>query len=650
MRQIVSVLVFWFCLVAPIGVAANTEEENGDHLAAALTAANAGDWVLADHYAGQISDPVGQDFVLWMRLRAGEGDWEEYQEFLGQHSEWPGLKLLRRRGEDVMPVDAEPASVHDFFATQPPQTGRGAKRLAAAFEAQGRQAESRNVIIKAWTDMTLTRQEQSDFQAHYNGVVSRHHQTRLTNLLWAGKTKEAARMLDLVPPVQADVARASIALQRGSKDALDLVASLSERDQDRAIIAYGRFRWLVKTDQWDAAEALLKQRTITADKLGRPEHWSDRRRVFARRALRQKDTSLAYILASKHGLNEGANYADLEWLSGYIALRFMSDASQAVKHFENFKAAVRSPISLGRAGYWLGLAYEETGNFDAATQAYELGAKYQTSFYGQLAAEKASISPDEELTGQSDVPDWRDAAFASSDVARIAVLLHYAQQQRMVRWFFTHMAETMDKTQGAQLAELALEMDRPFVALGVAKEVAKRGIVLSRPYFPVTDLATYSADVEAEVAMSIARRESELDQGAVSPAGARGLMQLMPNTAREVADQLGMEYSLSRLTTDWRYNATLGTAYLGSLLEEYGGSYIIAFAAYNAGPHRADRWLETYGDPRTGKIDPVDWIEQIPFRETRNYVMRVIEGLHVYRARMLGEAQVVSLSLDLSKG
>ena len=200
------------------------------------------------------------------------------------------------------------------------------------------------------------------------------------------------------------------------------------------------------------------------------------------------------------------------------------------------------------------------------------------------------------------------------------------------------------------MADFATQLDQPFVALGIAKEAAKRGIVLPAAYYPVTELAQYSAEIEPEIAMSIARRESELSPTAISSAGARGLMQLMPATARAVAQDLDMEYSKARLTSDWRYNATLGTAYLSGLIDIYDGSYVLAFAAYNAGPHRADEWIELYGDPRDPLVDAVDWIEHIPFRETRNYVMRVIESLHVYRARISGLSQSVRLTKDLTRG
>lgn len=648
MQRICLAVIFGLAL-APVSFAQD-EEVNGDLLSAAILAIGAEDWVLAENYGSQISDRVGADIVTWYRLRAGEGEWPEYQTFLARHQNWPGLKRLRRKGEAVIPKGEAPAMIRAYFTSQLPQTGLGSLKLAQALLDQGRTGDARAEIIRAWRELDLTGEEENLIQDKFNGIVSRHHTERLDMLLWKRKPRAAARMIELVGRSEQKLATTRIALQRSSKNLDELIEALSPSQLEDAGLAFDRFQWRVKNDRWNEAEELLISRTNSAEELGKPEKWSERRRVFARRAMRVGEYEKAYLLASNHQMTKGPNFADLEWLSGYLSLRFLDEPARALKHFNTFTQSVRTPISFGRAGYWRGRAYEALGDLDAAQLAYAEGARFQTSFYGQLAAEKIGLGPDQSLTGRDQSADWRDAEFAQDEVVRAAMLLHFADQAGRVRQFMTHLAEEMTREEASQLADLALELDRPTVALAIAKEVAKRGIVLARPYFPITDLASYSADVEGAVAMAIARRESELNAGAVSPAGARGLMQLMPATARQVAEQLGIEYSKSRLTNDWRYNATLGTAYLAGLLEDYRGSYVLSFAAYNAGPHRADAWLERYGDPRSDAVDPVDWIELIPFRETRNYVMRVIESLHVYRARMRGEAETVSLTADLNRG
>ena len=649
MRNIYRIITC-LALLLPQYVAAQSLEEDGDLLSTALSAIASGDWVTADHFASQISEPAGRTLIVWQRLRRGEGDWQEYQDFLASHGDWPGLKRLRRRGERAIPVNYNPVAVRAYFADQLPQTGTGSLRLTEAYAAQGRTADARGEAIRAWTQLPLAQHEASQLQAKFKGALARFHQKRMDNLLWSRETKAAERMMIHIPPAQQKLAKARISLQRASKGVDAAIKAVPESLQDDAGLAYDRFVWRLKKNRWDDAQALIVERSGNRAKLGRPEAWSNRRRTFVRRAMRAGEDDLAYWLASQHELESGSDYADLEWLAGYLALTKLDAPEQALIHFKNHRNAVKTPVSLGRAGYWMGRANEVTEDFDAAVVAFELGAQYQTSFYGQLAAQKIGFATDPKLAKGQNVGDWRKAGFAKAEPVRAGILLHYAQEQNLMRWFFSHVAESLNAEQSVQLANIALELDRPYVALGVAKEAAKKGIVIPKSYFPVTELATFSVDVDPEVAMSIARRESELNTEAVSPAGARGLMQIMPNTARQVAGEIGANYSKNRLTSDWRYNAKLGTAYLGGLLELYEGSYVLAFAAYNAGPHRADQWIERFGDPRDSIVDQVDWIEHIPFRETRNYVMRVMESLHVYRSRLSGEAVPLRLAEDLTRG
>lgn len=650
MMPIIRVIAVFAALIAPAMLLANSEEENGDLLSTAFSAVANKDWVSAEHYASQISDTVGSDLVIWARLRLGDGSWEEYQGFLARNNDWPGLKRLRRKGEATIPKGADPVIVRAYFAKQLPQTGAGSIRLAEAYSAQGRVAEARIEAIRAWTEMSLKQHDETTLYKDYNGALSRQNLKRLDALLWRGLTREAERMFKRVPDGYVKLATARISLQRASKNVDVKIANVPDDLQSDPGLAYDRFKWRVKKGRWDDAQELLARQTGSVKKLGRPEAWSNRRRGFARRAMRAGDTDLAYWLASQHDLKKGANYADLEWLSGYISLTKMNAPKQALGHFLSFQAVVKSPISLGRAGYWLGRVYEKLGQNKKAQQSYRFGAKHQTSFYGQLSAEKLDLKADKSLSGTESTRNWRQARFLDDSPVRAGILLHYADEQARMRWFFTHVAEDLDREGLSQLADLSLDLDRPHVALAIAKQAAKRGIILPKSYFPITDLATYSVDVAPEIAMSIARRESELNTSAISPAGARGLMQIMPATARKVSKDIGVAYSKARLTSDWRYNAQLGTAYLGGLLEIFDGSYILAFAGYNAGPHRAEAWIERFGDPRDSKIDQIDWIEHIPFRETRNYVMRVMESLHVYRARLKGKTPPLKLTQDLTRG
>lgn len=649
MRFLFVLAVTSWVWAAPQTVAAQ-DQTDSDRIAAAFVAITARDWEATDQYIRDITDPAGRDLVTWQRLRRGNGDWTDYVSFINSHLDWPGLQSLREQGEDTIPTDAKPSDVFAYFAPQPPQTGTGSLRLAAALSQLGQPKNAQAEAARAWTTMTLSAAEETALLNQYKDSLSAHHPARLDMLLWNGSTTAAARMIPLVSGDLQKLAKARIALQNSENGVDAAINAVPDTLRLDGGLAYDRFIWRVKKSRWDDAQALLAEQSADVKNLGRPEKWANRRRTYARRAMRMGDFDQAYWLASQHGLTEGADYADLEWVAGYIALAKLDAPEQAAIHFKNHFDAVQTPVSLGRAGYWQGRAAEALKDFDAAADFFRQGAEHQTSFYGQLAAERIGAEPDPALVGLTGAPNWRDSAIAQTGPVRAGILLHRADSQYLMRWFLSHVAETTDQTESAQLSQLALDMDRPYVALAIAKEAAKRGIILPQAYFPVTDLAAFSGPVAPEVAMAIARRESELNPEAVSPVGARGLMQVMPATAQQVAKEIDVAFSKTRLTTDWKYNAQLGTAYLGGLLDRYDGSFILAFAAYNAGPNRADRWIKDYGDPRDGSIDQIDWIEQIPYRETRDYVMRVSESLFVYRMRLSGTVKPLRLSKDLIGG
>jgi soluble lytic murein transglycosylase len=425
-----------------------------------------------------------------------------------------------------------------------------------------------------------------------------------------------------------------------------------ERPVGAAAANWKKFGKLWRGKKYDAAETLLAAISPDRHKLGVPGVWAKRRGVLARRAARSGRADLGYSLASVHHLEpgDGYSYSDMEWLAGWIALRKLGNPAQALTHFQRFYQSVGTPISLGRGGYWLGRTYEAMGDPANASEWYRTAAKHQTSFYGQLAAANLGV-PGDSLIATGRLPDWTKSPAMRSDDVRAGVLLHYAGQDVLAFAMFSTIGRRMRG--GAELAALAglgLALDQPHYAVRIAKHAARNGILIYPAYYPVTELAGYARAVEPGLAMAIARQETELNQRAISPAGARGLMQLMPATAKSVAGGIGEAYSRDRLLDDWQYNARLGQSYLAKQITRFSGSYALAAAAYNAGPHRVSNWIGEYGDPRLPGTDMIDWIETIPFSETRNYVQRVIEGLWVYRARMTGVAGPMTIKQDLARG
>lgn len=619
-------------------------------MAAAITEADKGNWDAAAALARRIGDPVAGDIIEWMRLRNGGGTWQQYLRFTRSHSDWPGMNRVRQRSEAAIPEDYPAQKIVAYFDHDRPQSGYGVLRLTGALQALGKTELAKKEAIRAWTGFAMTKGERVQLLARFKKTLAPYHKARLDMLLWRNLGKHAEGLYSLVPKGYVALAKARLGLRRRVRGVNTLINAVPKDLLDDPGLNYERFRWRVRKGLYESSRDLLIERSVSAEKLGRPDMWAGDRRSIARQEMRNGNDKRAYQIASRHFLSSGSDFADLEWLSGFIALRKFNDPALALEHFTRFRAAIATPISYGRAGYWQGRALEALGDKKEAAKAYAFAARYQTSFYGQLAAERIRAKPDKTLSGNGNTPDWRLAPFVNNSVVRAALMLHYAREQRLSERFFRQQAESLDETGLRQLADLAMEIGRPNFTVRLSKQAARQGHVLPATYFPLTEIAKQKLKVPPEIAMSIARRESELDQYIISPAGARGLMQLMPRTASKVAGKLGLKYSRRKLTEDWKYNVTLGSAYLAEQLDAFNGSYILAFAAYNAGPHRARRWIERYGDPRKDSVDQVDWIEHIPFRETRNYVMRVIESLHVYRARIRGKTPMIRISKDLKRG
>ncbi|MCK4858915.1 MAG: lytic transglycosylase domain-containing protein, partial [candidate division Zixibacteria bacterium] len=511
------------------GVVAQTPSKNGVDLATALSAAEAGDWDNAAAIARRNQDPIAVEIIEWNRLRAGIGSFKEYESFLSANSDWPGLPLMMKTSEAVIPLDGDPMRIRQYFASQQPQTGRGALALALALKATHNPNDSAAEAVRAWRNFNLSQAEQSALWNTFRTALQPYNFDRLDRLLWNRRVTEAQRMLPLVSADQRKLAEVRIALIRNKNGVDAMINALPSSLKDDAGLAYDRFRWRIGKDYWDSAHAMLVERSGSRDSLGRPEFWSDKRRTYARRAMRTGNNRTAYYLASQHFLTPDQNgYSDLEWLSGYLALQKLNDPARAVRHFRNFRASIASPISVGRAGYWLGRSYETLGDTANAKTSYALGATYQTSFYGQLAAERAGLRPDQSIAGGELPADWTKQAFLRSDSVRAGFLFHFAGEDLLTRRFLTHASESLSVPERAALGQLAMDLDHPNTALKIAKAAATNGDVIPRAYYPITDLADFDSPVPAELAMAIARQESEFNPAAQSHAGALGLMQVMP--------------------------------------------------------------------------------------------------------------------------
>lgn len=596
------------------------------------------------------SDEISADLVEWHRLRGGDEDARlgDYEAFLAKRPDWPGLALLKQKGEVAVARSDDPARVIAYFGADKPATGKGAVAMVRALIQSGRPGEAEAEAHRAWAVLKLEAEDEAALLEMQGEAMAVAHEVRLDNLLWDGKrTTEALRML---PRVSADwqaLAKARMALRSDKPGASALIDAVPAALKDDPGLAYERFLWRMRRDNYPDAAALLQERSDSAARLGRPEEWAERRALLSRWMMRNGQEKAAYRLAAAHHLADGGARADLEFLAGFIALRKLGDAETALGHFAALKDGVSTAISLSRADYWSGRAQEVKGDAVAAKAAYQSAAQHQTAYYGLLAAEKLGLALDPALVSAG-APErgYKTAPFAGSSVLQAGRLAQDIGDRALAKRFFLHLAESQDRAGLEALSDLALLLDEPHIALVVAKQAAEKGWILPRAYYPVPEMVPENLLVSRALALAISRRESEFDPAARSHANAMGLMQLLPETAGRMAKSLSLAHETRQLTTDPAHNATLGAAYLAKMVEDFGPSVAMVASGYNAGPGRPRKWVAEFGDPRTG--DPVDWVETIPFTETRTYVMRVTESLVIYRQRLKGEPGPIRVTAELT--
>ena len=413
---------------------------------------------------------------------------------------------------------------------------------------------------------------------------------------------------------------------------------------------YARARWLRRADRQREAARVLIGSPFTAEAAIDGDAWWEERRLLSRQLLDQGDARLGYGVAVGHVGGGAGDRIDAQFTAGWIALRHLDDAAAARAHFAAILELGSRALSVSRGAYWLGRAEEALGNDGAARAAYTRAAEYPVAFYGQLAMDRLGRGA---LDAAYPAPTDADrAAFAANEFARAITRLEATPHGWRARTLYRHLARRVPTAgQAALLTAMAERAGQYRLSLQMGKTALARGlpaVALAFPTGAIPDDAPMS-DTGRALAYAIARQESAFDREAVSGAGARGLLQLMPATAKEVAGWMDLPYSRERLTSDPGYNAALGARFLSRLLDRFDGSYVLTAAAYNAGPTRAIRWRNAYGDPAGAPADEVvDWIERIPFSETRNYVQRVMENYQVYRVRLQGRP--VAISRDLTDG
>jgi soluble lytic murein transglycosylase len=585
------------------------------------------------------NDSVSVKLQRWISYtQSDSASFGELSSFVTANPTWPEMDLLIRRAEESMPVSLPPAEVMDWFKVHTPTSTAGWTRYAEALFAQGLDQMARQVVRETWTDGNFPRNDEAAFFKKYSKfLTSADHAKRLDRLIWEGKYDQAQRMLPRVTAEYKQLADARIALAHSAGNVDSLLNKIPAAYQSDPGLVYERLRWRRRKNKIDEAIDVL---AAPHSEERFPQKWWNERAALSREALEKGNISEAYRFASGHHLTDGSAYADAEWMAGWIALRFLHDYDVAFRHFSVLYAAVEFPVSKARGAYWLARTEDARGNKEQAKSWYETAAAFSTTYYGQLAGD--AINPGKPLQIPSDptVSDKEKAAFEKTDLVRAAHMLGKAGRIGEFRSFVTKLADNNESTSWrVMVAALARSYGRPDLGIMVAKRVNRTGTVLIQDGYPIAEQwlgkpPTQAARVEMPLVLSVIRQESAFRPEVVSPAGAHGLMQLLPTTAASVAKSLNLPFSPQKLTTDPAYNLALGRAHLGDLLDDFNGSYVLVLCAYNAGPSRARQWVRLYGHPADPSIDPVDWIEMIPFNETRNYVQRVLENLRVYRQRL----------------
>lgn len=643
------------CLVA--ASAAPLAETDIKAARAAFAAIEKNQWKAAHQYAAAAEDPLVAKIIRWIDYTRPEtdADFAAIAAFIENEPQWPSRTDLRRRAEEKLPAAMPIHDILAWFDRYPPVSTDGLIRRATALTAVGKDDSARAAVRKAWIEGDFGKAQEQDFFRRFRGILTpADHRARLDRLIWEDRQWSAQRMLWRVDADTRALAEARLSLMAGSGGVDRAIGRVPDKLKSDPGLTYERLRWRRKKGRYESARALLDH--LPPDPL-HPRKWWIERDILARRALDEGAITDAYRIAKNHGLKateaNAREYADAEWLAGWIALRMLGDHAVAMDHFVAMYQLVQYPISRSRGAYWTARAAEAMEMPHVANLWYAVAARFPTTYYGQLALAKLAPKSPLKLPAEPQPSADEVAAFKKHELTRaVEILAQVGETERLRPFVLTLAAFSEQPGWRALTADLAHLAGRPDLAVLTAKNAERDGQILLRVGYPTVDLPPpggqdESRPIEAALALAVIRQESAFWPEAVSSAGARGLMQLMPNTARHVAKMFNVAYARERLTGDPHYNLKLGTAYLAQMVEDFGGSYVLALAAYNAGPSRARQWIRDLGAPGQSWADTIDWIESIPFGETRNYIQRVLENLQVYRSRLTSTPAPLGLEHDL---
>ncbi|GGF27306.1 lytic transglycosylase [Aliidongia dinghuensis] len=607
-----------------------------------------GQWARAENLAQNANDPLPAKLILWLDLQRSQvgHSFGEIAQFVDQNPGWPRQAMLRLRAEETL--DQVPdATLRTWFQHHKPVSPSAKLKEAELMVAGGDPAGYADRIREIWITGDFSAAEEKLVIARYGDkFTTETEDRRLDRLIWDGKLEEATRQLARVSPDWRLLGEARLKLVESAKGAEAAVARVPASLQNDPGLLFARLKWRRQHDMDDEALTILLQ---APKDLERPELWWPERQILARHLLAAHDAGRAYRVIADHRLPDGGNLAEAEFTAGWISLRFLNDPQHAYEHFQRLYGVAKLPLTVSRGAYWAGRAADALGRSQEALDWYAKAAQFPTTYYGQLASAVPGVAPPPKPVPEPKATTTQAAAFNKKELVHAIRVLAAVDEEDYIKPFLISLSESAENpTDHALVADLAEEIGRPDLGVAAAKRASYSGVSLLRAGYPLVPMPR-NAGAEQALLLALTRQESAFDTRALSPTGARGLMQLMPGTASQVAKTLELPFVERKLSTDGIYNVTLGQAYLDSLIAQFNGSYVLAIAAYNAGPARVRQWLGDYGDPRSPDVDAVDWVEEIPFSETRNYVQRVLENLQVYRLRIGNRSLAFSLEADLRR-
>ena len=602
-------------------------------------------WTSAFRVTKKVKDKDFKNLISWIYLKekSNKATFSDYIKFIDNNPNYPRINRLKYLAEHKINLNSNsPNTVIGWFESSPPLSGFGKIKLGESYFIKGDFEKAEQFIKDGWINASLSSKDLRYLNKKYKKFLnSSDHLKRADYMAWEYKYWDLKRILRYLPKDYRALYNARQILMSNSYGVDDAISKVPNNLKSDIGLRYDRLKWRSRRGRTESSLEIIDQAPLNKDELVRADLWWKQRNIISRSLIYKKKYEKAYEVAKNHALDEGPEFAEAEWMAGWIAVSFLNNPNKAVNHFKSFYENVGYPISLARGAYWIGICYEKLGKNKLSKIIFTEGSKYLTTFYGQLSFKKINPTGQFELIDQSKYTKEYEKEFNKNPLVKHVILLKELNKTKYSKDIIKHLAD-LNIEEGSEVlaAKLATEVGRYDYAIQISKKASYEKRFYNKYNYPIitTPRVINGKNMPSqEIILAITRQESEFDAKANSHVGAKGMMQLMTYTAKLVAKQMGVPYRKSKLTSDPEYNIRLGTYYFNSLLNEYGETYPFAIAAYNAGPKRVRYWRKINGDPKKGSIDFVNWIELIKFKETRNYVQRVLENASVYRYMLSGK-------------